>query len=196
MQSFRSSPTDSSEVTHTTLSSELVCYILSRPRLTLIPFIVYEVCRSLFIFAEIRHPWLHKAITLSALLVEYVSSTSIGHSTEGALARKDKRPLPIPVRITKRTYFRSWQPHLVLLLAVPPLESVSYVCPCLTSLIRFVALLHIHIEGAFRALSLSYWFSRSNFQKLVVRHAICCGSAWYACVPAIPLHLDSLMCLA
>ena len=37
-------------------------------------------------------------------------------------------------------------------------------------------------------LPLSYWFSRSNFQQLVVRHAICCGSAWYAYAPAIPLH--------
>jgi len=41
----------------------------------------------------------YEAITISAfllLLVEYVASTAIGHSTEGALARKDKRPLPFP----------------------------------------------------------------------------------------------------
>ncbi|KAI0291173.1 DUF300-domain-containing protein [Multifurca ochricompacta] len=39
------------------------------------------------------------AITLSAfllLLIEYVASTAAGHSTEGALARKDKQSLPLP----------------------------------------------------------------------------------------------------
>jgi hypothetical protein len=50
IQSFRSSPTDSSEATPTILSSKLVRYILCCLRLTLIPFAVYEVCRSLFIF--------------------------------------------------------------------------------------------------------------------------------------------------
>ncbi|KAN0111855.1 DUF300 domain containing protein [Russula decolorans] len=41
----------------------------------------------------------HKAITLSAfllLLIEFVASSATGHSAEGALARKDKKPLPIP----------------------------------------------------------------------------------------------------
>ena len=33
-------------------------------------------------------------------------------------------------------------------------------------------------------LSLSCWFSRSNVQQQVVRHAICCDSAWYVYVPA------------
>jgi hypothetical protein len=56
MQSFRSSPTDFSEATHTILSSKLVRYIISRPRLTLIPFTVYEVCRSLFIFRRNTEP--------------------------------------------------------------------------------------------------------------------------------------------
>ena len=36
------------------------------------------------------------------LLVEYVGSTAIGHSTEGALARKDKHTLPSPVSIAER----------------------------------------------------------------------------------------------
>ncbi|KAF8476290.1 DUF300-domain-containing protein [Russula ochroleuca] len=42
----------------------------------------------------------YEAITISAfllLLVEYVASTATGHSAEGALARKDKKPLPIPL---------------------------------------------------------------------------------------------------
>jgi hypothetical protein len=41
----------------------------------------------------------YEAITLSAfllLLIEFVASSATGHSAEGALARKDKKPLPIP----------------------------------------------------------------------------------------------------
>jgi len=42
---------------------------------------------------------IYEAITLSAflmLLIEYVASTATGHSAEGALARKNKQPLPFP----------------------------------------------------------------------------------------------------
>lgn len=35
--------------------------------------------------------------------MEYVASTATGHSAEGALARKDRRPLPFPVRVTKES---------------------------------------------------------------------------------------------
>jgi hypothetical protein len=47
-------------------------------------------------------------------------------------------------------------------------------------------------------LSLSYWSSRTDFQQLVVRHAICCGSAWYAYMyrQLLCIDLDSLMCIA
>jgi hypothetical protein len=33
------------------------------------------------------------------LIIEYVASTASGHSTYKALERKDKRHLPIPVRL-------------------------------------------------------------------------------------------------
>lgn len=38
-------------------------------------------------------------------------------------------------------------------------------------------------------LFLSCWFSRSNFQQQVVRHAICCGTAWYAYVSNSSAHI-------
>ena len=40
------------------------------------------------------------------------------------------------------------------------------------------------LKVSFRTLC---WIPCSNFQRVVVRHAICSGSAWYAYVPAIPL---------
>jgi hypothetical protein len=34
------------------------------------------------------------------LIIEYVASTATGHSEQAALERKDKRALPIPVRVS------------------------------------------------------------------------------------------------
>ncbi|KAG6820129.1 hypothetical protein H0H93_005004 [Arthromyces matolae] len=45
------------------------------------------------------------AVTLSAfmlLLIEYVAATATDHKAENAIARKDKKSLPIPVRIAIR----------------------------------------------------------------------------------------------
>ncbi len=40
------------------------------------------------------------------LLIEYVASTATRHSAEGALARKNKQSLPVPVRVFERMSYR------------------------------------------------------------------------------------------
>ncbi|KAH9168370.1 organic solute transporter Ostalpha-domain-containing protein [Lactarius sanguifluus] len=67
------------------------------PVYAVVSFFSYRYFRSYtyYSLSEI----IYEAITLSAfllLLIEYVASTAAGHSTEGALARKDKGTLPIP----------------------------------------------------------------------------------------------------
>ncbi|KAF8262382.1 organic solute transporter Ostalpha-domain-containing protein [Lactarius quietus] len=67
------------------------------PVYAVVSFFSYRYFRSYTYYSLAET--VYEAITLSAfllLLVEYVASTAIGHSTQGALARKDKRPLPIP----------------------------------------------------------------------------------------------------
>jgi len=70
------------------------------------------------------------------LLIEYVASTAIGHSAEGALARKAKQPLPAPVRVSDRMSYRLLTGHtLVLLLAISTHQSASSAGLCFTPLI-------------------------------------------------------------
>ncbi|KAN0132238.1 Organic solute transporter Ostalpha domain containing protein [Lactarius tabidus] len=68
------------------------------PVYAVVSFFSYRYFRSYTYYSLAET--VYEAITLSAfllLLVEYVASTAIGHSTEGALARKDKRSLPFPL---------------------------------------------------------------------------------------------------
>jgi len=70
------------------------------------------------------------------LLIEYVASTAIGHSAEGALARKAKQSLPAPVRVFERMSYRLLTGHaLVLLLAISTHESASSAGLCFMPLI-------------------------------------------------------------
>ncbi|KAN0107462.1 DUF300 domain containing protein [Russula decolorans] len=65
------------------------------PVYAIISFFSYRFFRSYIYYSLIQIGALHPFAFL-LLLIEYVASTSIGHSTEGALARKGKRPLPAP----------------------------------------------------------------------------------------------------
>lgn len=67
------------------------------PVYAVVSFFSYRYFRSYTYYS--LSETIYEAITLSAfllLLVEYVASTAAGHSSEGALARKDKQTLPIP----------------------------------------------------------------------------------------------------
>ncbi|KAH8982094.1 DUF300-domain-containing protein, partial [Lactarius akahatsu] len=67
------------------------------PVYAVVSFFSYRYFRSYTYYS--LSETIYEAITLSAfllLLIEYVASTAAGHSTEGALARKDKQTLPIP----------------------------------------------------------------------------------------------------
>ncbi|KAI0280625.1 DUF300-domain-containing protein [Russula aff. rugulosa BPL654] len=90
---------------------QIIRVLYMPPVYAIISFFSYRFFRSYTYYSLIRI--VYEAITLSAfllLLVEYVSSTSIGHSTEGALARKDKRPLPIPFCCWR---FRPSKPYFI-----------------------------------------------------------------------------------
>ncbi|KAI9454471.1 DUF300-domain-containing protein [Lactarius psammicola] len=67
------------------------------PVYAVVSFFSYRFFRSYTYYS--LSETIYEAITLSAfllLLIEYVASTAAGHSTEGALARKDKQSLPVP----------------------------------------------------------------------------------------------------
>ncbi|KAJ7596533.1 DUF300-domain-containing protein [Mycena floridula] len=67
------------------------------PVYAIISFFSYRFFRSYTYYSFIEVAY--EAVTLSAfllLLIEYVAATAIDHDAENAIARKDKRPLPIP----------------------------------------------------------------------------------------------------
>ena len=63
------------------------------------------------------------------LVIEYVASTSSDHSTGGALSRKDKRPLPVPVSKQCRLRISQTNAHvgIVLFLEVSTYQAVFHV---------------------------------------------------------------------
>lgn len=76
---------------------QIIRVLYMPPVFAIISFFSYRFFRSYTYYSLVEV--VYEAITISAfllLLIEYVASTSIGHSTEGALARKGKRPLPAP----------------------------------------------------------------------------------------------------
>ncbi|KAJ7482543.1 DUF300-domain-containing protein [Mycena latifolia] len=67
------------------------------PVYAVISFFSYRYFRSYTYYSLIYVAY--EAVTISAfllLIIEYVAATAAGHSAERALARKDKRPLPMP----------------------------------------------------------------------------------------------------
>ena len=118
MPSFHSFPTVIFGITRTTRLLKLVCYFLLTPNRQLTAVQAYEVhdilmmhpllifgCQAVTLsaFLYVSAPAykfrdLIKITVLSLLLIEYVAATASGNDAENAIARKDKRPLPIPVR--------------------------------------------------------------------------------------------------
>ncbi|KAJ3507569.1 hypothetical protein NLJ89_g6223 [Agrocybe chaxingu] len=67
------------------------------PIYAIISFLSYRFFRHYIYYSFIEIAY--EAVTLSAfllLIIEYVAATATGHSTDKALERKDKMPLPIP----------------------------------------------------------------------------------------------------
>ena len=53
---------------------------------------------SAFLQVSVNHSSIHRHLpNHRLLLVEFVASTTAGRTAESALARKDKKPLPLPV---------------------------------------------------------------------------------------------------
>jgi len=77
---------------------QIIRILYMPPVYAVVSFFSYRFFRSYTYYSLAET--IYEAITLSAfllLLIEYVASTAIGHSTEGALARKDKQSLPFPL---------------------------------------------------------------------------------------------------
>ncbi|KAJ7641888.1 DUF300-domain-containing protein [Roridomyces roridus] len=76
---------------------QIIRILYMPPVYAVISFFSYRYFRSYTYYSLIYVAY--EAITISAflmLIIEYVSATAHDHSTDNALARKDKRPLPIP----------------------------------------------------------------------------------------------------
>jgi hypothetical protein len=76
---------------------QIIRILYMPPVYAITSFFSYRFFRSYTYYSLIEI--VYEAITLSAfllLLIEYVASTSTGHSTQGALARKGKRSFPVP----------------------------------------------------------------------------------------------------
>ncbi|KAF7305370.1 hypothetical protein HMN09_00789200 [Mycena chlorophos] len=76
---------------------QIIRILYMPPVYAIISFFSYRFFRSYTYYSLIEVAY--EAVTISAfllLIIEYVSATSTDHTTSGAMARKDKRPLPIP----------------------------------------------------------------------------------------------------
>ncbi|CAK5277873.1 unnamed protein product [Mycena citricolor] len=75
----------------------------------------------------------YEAVTISAfllLIIEYVANTAVNHNAESAMARKDKRPLPMPFccwryRPTKAYFMYTVKWSVMQYVIVRPLVSVA-----------------------------------------------------------------------
>jgi len=77
---------------------QIIRILYMPPIYAIISFLSYRFFRSYTYYS--LGETIYEAITISAfllLLVEFVASTATGHSAEGALSRKDKQPLPLPL---------------------------------------------------------------------------------------------------
>lgn len=88
----------------------------------------------------------HADLPPSLLLIEYVAATALNHDAENAIARKDKRPLPLPVSLVLcNSCSDSWM--LVLLLAIPANEGNKTILICTSDELTFwVGLLHVYYQ--------------------------------------------------
>ncbi|KAF5376902.1 hypothetical protein D9615_007209 [Tricholomella constricta] len=101
------------------------------PVYAIISFFSYRYFRhyTYYSFIEVAY----EAITLSAfllLLIEYVAATASGRKAENAIARKDKRPLPIPFccwryRPTKAYFMYTVKWSVLQYVIIRPLASIA-----------------------------------------------------------------------
>ncbi|KAK7028505.1 organic solute transporter Ostalpha-domain-containing protein [Favolaschia claudopus] len=76
---------------------QIIRILYMPPVYAIISFFSYRYFRSYTYYSLIEVAY--EAVTISAfllLIIEYVAGTAAGHRAEGALVRKDKRPLPMP----------------------------------------------------------------------------------------------------
>ncbi|KAJ7666778.1 organic solute transporter Ostalpha-domain-containing protein [Mycena polygramma] len=76
---------------------QIIRILYMPPVYAIISFFSYRYFRSYTYYSLIYVAY--EAVTISAfllLIIEYVAATAVGHKAEGALVRKDKRPLPMP----------------------------------------------------------------------------------------------------
>ncbi|KAJ6454262.1 organic solute transporter Ostalpha-domain-containing protein [Mycena vitilis] len=77
---------------------QIIRILYMPPVYAIISFFSYRYFRSYTYYSLIYVAY--EAVTISAfllLIIEYVAATAVGHKAEGALVRKDKRPLPMPL---------------------------------------------------------------------------------------------------
>ncbi|KAF8060857.1 organic solute transporter Ostalpha-domain-containing protein [Lyophyllum atratum] len=101
------------------------------PVYAIISFFSYRFFRhyTYYSFIEVAY----EAVTLSAfllLLIEYVAATASGRKAENAIARKDKRPLPIPFcfwryRPTKAYFMYTVKWSVLQYVIIRPLASIA-----------------------------------------------------------------------
>ncbi|KAF8637178.1 hypothetical protein AX17_002991 [Amanita inopinata Kibby_2008] len=101
------------------------------PIYAIISFFSYRYFREYTYYSFIQIAY--EAVTLSAfmlLLIEYVASTASEHRPENALARKDKRPLPLPFccwryRPTKAYFMYTIKWSVLQYVVIRPLGSLA-----------------------------------------------------------------------
>lgn len=152
---FHSFPTDISGVTHTIRLSKsvscrantIVCWVDSVPILSayeVIGYCVYHLCPLSHHLLRLS-PWVHSCLWFTfdhidvlltcypydrLLLIEFVAATATDGDATKAIERKDKRPLPIPVRILLDNFYNYMLiSPIVLLLEIPTDEGMLLLIP-------------------------------------------------------------------
>ncbi|KAI0280622.1 DUF300-domain-containing protein [Russula aff. rugulosa BPL654] len=110
---------------------QIIRILYTPPITAIISFLSYRFFRSYTYYSLIEV--VYKSITLSAfmlLLIEYVASTSTGHSAQGALAKKDERALPGPFccwryRPTKASFIYKMKWSVMQYVVIRPALSIA-----------------------------------------------------------------------
>ncbi|KAF7290762.1 hypothetical protein MIND_01317000 [Mycena indigotica] len=110
---------------------QIIRILYMPPVYAIISFFSYRFFRDYTYYSLIEVAY--EAITITAfllLIIEYVAGTSTDHTTKGAMARKDKRPLPMPFccwryRPTKAYFMYTVKWSVLQYVIVRPLASIA-----------------------------------------------------------------------
>ncbi|KAI9508983.1 DUF300-domain-containing protein [Russula earlei] len=110
---------------------QIIRILYMPPVYAIVSFFSYRFFRSYTYYSLAEA--VYEAITLSAfllLLIEFVASTAIGHSAESALARKDKKRLPLPFccwryRPTKAYFMYTLKWSVMQYVLIRPIISIA-----------------------------------------------------------------------